>query len=135
MRFRNIPGFEDFDPETLKKSGHRNFIILGNFFFQDDPYVFGSRRRRNYKSGITEAAFHALVREFCTRRNLQIMLADEEVAIIAGSSGDFRQFQLENGSRFSYDYVDAKKAADYVSYTITVGGIPHSQFREVQLDA
>lgn len=135
MRLGDIPDFEDFDPAVLKKAGRSNFIIFGNFFFQDDPLSFDRRRRFNFKSGITEQAFHAIIKEFCSRRNRQIILAGEDVAIITGDSNDHRQIQLENGTRFSYDFVDAKKVEDYVSYTRTVGGTPHSQFREVRLDA
>ena len=136
MRLGNVPDFEDFDASVLTRSPYTHFIIIGNFFFQDDPFSLqGQRRRFNYKSGISEKAFHALVHEFCQRRNLDIMLAGEDVAIIGGNLTDYRTLQFENGSRFSYDFVDAKKVEDYVSYTRSVGGIPQSQFREAQLDA
>ncbi|MCL4679174.1 MAG: hypothetical protein KJ017_11355 [Alphaproteobacteria bacterium] len=136
MRFANVPDFEDFDPAVLTRSGNSHFIIVGNFFFQDDPLSIDGRRRRfNFKSGISETAFHALMREFCDRRNRQIMLAGEDVSIITGDLNDFRTLQLENGARFSYDFVDAKKVEEYVTYTRSAGGIPQSQFREVRLDA
>ncbi len=135
MRFSNIPDFEDFDPGVLNRTRHTHFIIFGNFFFQDDPFAMDSHRRKfNYKSGISEQSFHALVRDFCERRNREIILESEDIAIIPGDLHDLEQLKRENGTRFSYDFVDAKRVQEYVSYTRTVGGIPQSQFREARLD-
>ena len=113
MRFENIPDFEDFDPGVLNRTRHTHFIIFGNFFFQDDPFAMDNHRRRfNYKSGISEESFHALVRDFCERRNREVILAAEDIAIVPGDLHDLEQLKRENGTRFSYDFVDAKRVQE-----------------------
>lgn len=136
MGLINTPDFDNFDTDTLFVNSTQYYIIVGNFFFMDDPLArAGKSRRFNYKSGISEQAFHALMEDFANRRDLEIILASDDVVVMAGDYADYQAICRDNGSRFSYDFVNGQKVREFVNYTKKGEGVVHSSFKEMHLDA
>ncbi len=130
-----IPDIYDFDTARLYKPGSKNFMIIGNFFFQDEPFsIEGRNRKNNYKSGISDSAFFALMQEFAERFKLEIILAEDDTVVMTGNLSDFSRIQFENGHRFSYDFADAKSVESYITYAKSMSTMPEKIFHEVQLD-
>ena len=130
-----IPDIYDFDTARLYKPGSKNFMIIGNFFFQDQPFsIEGRSKKDNYKSGISASSFFALMQEFADRFKLEIILAEDDTVVMTGNLSDFSRIQFENGHRFSYDFANAKSVESYISYAKSSGTMPENVLHEAQLD-
>ncbi len=98
------------------------YIIAANFYTKPGvlfaPNEAGglSKMPENYKSGLSDESFYAIVEQFAADHDLDIVFQDEGSVVIPSNMEGYQVIQQECGDRFSYMLGDASTVENYVNF-------------------